>query len=169
MSVANLPVESLYASGWLRSLAFLTVAVLSPVAVSMAIMREAGLPRFSRLIGPVEGRERDPLALTVGAVAIVTMLLALIVALGLVFDPRYRDFPFAPLTAAVAPLFLLSVTRPRPPGARGAAEIAASGVLAASVPYIVLNEGLANWQSLWVSATLAALAFTLARVRDARG
>lgn len=169
LSVANLPVESLYASGWLRSLAFLTVAVLSPVAVSMAIMRETALPRFSRLIGPVEGGARDPLALTVGAVAIVTMLLALIVALGLVFDPRYRDFPFAPLTAAVAPLFLHSVTMPRPPGARGAAEIAAGAVLAASVPYIVLNESLANWQSLWVSATLAALAFTLVRVRDARG
>ncbi|MCX7295983.1 MAG: beta-(1-6) glucans synthase [Hyphomicrobiales bacterium] len=169
MSVANLPVESLYASGWLRSLAFLAVAVVSPVAVSMAIIREVALPRFSRLIGPVEGRVRDPLTLTIGAVAIVTVLLALIVALGLVFDPRYRDFPFAPLTAAVAPLFLISVTMPRPPGARGAAEIAAGAVLATSVPYIVLNEGLANWQSLWVSAMLAALAFTLVRVRDARG
>jgi len=168
LSVANLPIESLYVSGWLRSLAFLTVAVLSPVAVSMAIMRETALPRFSQLIGPVERRTHDRLAITIGAVAIASMLLALIVALGLVFDPRYRDFPFAPLTAAAVPLLLHSLVMPRPPGARGAAEIAASAVLAASVPYIVLNESLANWQALWVSAMLAALAITLARVRDAR-
>jgi exo-beta-1,3-glucanase (GH17 family) len=168
LSVANLPVESLYVSGWLRSLAFLMVAVLSPVAVSMAIMRETALPRFSRLIGPRDWRVRDRLATTVGAVAMACMLLALIVALGLVFDPRYRDFPFAPLTAAVVPLLLHSIVMPRPPGARGAAEVAASAVLAASVPYIVLNESLANWQALWVSAMLAALAFTLARVRDGR-
>jgi drug/metabolite transporter (DMT)-like permease len=134
----------------------------------MAIMRETALPRFSRLIGPRERRVHDPLAITIGAVAIACMLLALIVALGLVFDPRYRDFPFAPLTAAVVPLLLHSLVMPRPPGARGAAEVAASAVLAASVPYIVFNESLANWQALWVSAMLAALALTLARVRDAR-
>jgi exo-beta-1,3-glucanase (GH17 family) len=168
LSVANLPIESLYVSGWLRSLAYLAVAILSPVAVSMAIMRETALPRFSRLIGPRERRVHDPLAITIGAVAIACMLLALIVALGLVFDPRYRDFPFAPLTAAVVPLLLHSLVMPRPPGARGAAEVAASAVLAASVPYIVFNESLANWQALWVSAMLAALALTLARVRDAR-
>ena len=168
LSLANLPIESLYVSGWLRSFAFLTVAVLSPVAVSMAIMRETALPRFSRLIGPREGRVPDRLAITIGAVAMACMLLALIVALGLVFDPRYRDFPFAPLTGAVVPLLLHSLVMPRPPGVRGAAEVAASAVLAASVPYIVLNESLANWQALWVSAMLAALAFTLARVRDAR-
>ena len=97
-----------------------------------------------------------------------TLLLAMIVALGLVFDPRYRDFPFAPLTAAVVPLFLHSVTMPRPLGSRGVAEIVGATVLAVSVPYIVINESLANWQALWVSAMLAALAFTLARVRDAR-
>ena len=97
------------------------------------------------------------------------MLLALIVALGLVFDPRYRDFPFAPLTAAVVPLLLHSLTMPQFAGGRGAAEVSAAAVLALSVPYIVLNETLENWQALWVSAMLAALAFSLVRVRGARG
>ena len=41
-------------------------------------------------------------------------------------------------------------------------------LLALSVPYIVLNESIANWQSLWLCAALAALAFSLARVRDAQ-
>jgi glucan 1,3-beta-glucosidase len=144
------------------------VAAIAPVVLSVAIMRGVPLPRFSRIIGPVDGRIRDPLARLIGVVMMATMLLALIVALGLVFDPRYRDFPFAPLTAAIVPLFLHSLMMPRPPGSRGAAEIAGATVLAVSVPYIVINEGLANWQALWLSATLAALAFTLARVRDAR-
>jgi hypothetical protein len=52
-------------------------------------------------------------------------------------------------------------------GARGAAEIAGAGVLLLSILYIVPNEGFANWQSLWLCAVFAALAFTLLRVRDA--
>ena len=169
LSVANLPIESLYVSGWVRSLAFLTVAVLSPLALSVAVMRGIALPRFSRIIGPADDRVTDRLTLLVGVILMATMLLALIVALGLVFDPRYRDFPFAPLTAAVVPLLMNSVVVPRPSGARGAAEISAAAVLAASVPYIVLNETFANWQALWVATMLAALAVTLVRVRDARG
>ncbi len=168
LSIANMPIESLYVSGWVRSSAFVAVAVVAPVALSIALMRGVALPRFSRIIGPVDARTHEPLAWLIGAVMIATLLLALIVALGLVFDPRYRDFPFAPLTAAVVPLFLHSLIMPRPPGARGAAEVAGAAVLAASVPYIIINESLANWQALWVSAMLAALAFTLVRVRDAR-
>jgi hypothetical protein len=38
-------------------------------------------------------------------------------------------------------------------------------VLALSVPYIVLDESFANWQSLWLCAALVAFAFSLARVR----
>jgi exo-beta-1,3-glucanase (GH17 family) len=169
LTVANLPIESLYVSGWIRSLAFLAVAVLSPLALSVAITRGIALPRISRVIGPVDGRTRSRLALIAGGIVIATMLLALIVALGLVFDPRYRDFPFAPLTAAIVPLLLHSLVMPRPFGARGTAEIAAATVLAACVPYIVLNETFANWQALWVAANLVALAVTLVRARDAQG
>jgi hypothetical protein len=41
-------------------------------------------------------------------------------------------------------------------------------LLALSVPYIVINESLANWQALWLCAALLALAVTLFQVRDAR-
>jgi glucan 1,3-beta-glucosidase len=57
---------------------------------------------------------------------------------------------------------------PRPSGLRGAAELGGAVVLALSVPYILINETLANWQSLWICAALAAIAFSLAQVRDAR-
>ena len=100
---------------------------------------------------------------------IATLLLAILIALGLVFDPRYRDFPLAPLSAAALPFLLHSLLMPRPPGTLGAAEWAGAAVLALSVPYIVLDEGLANWQSLWTCAALVTFAFSLARVRAAPG
>ena len=93
-------------------------------------------------------------------VLIATLLLAVHVALGLVFDPRYKDFPFAPLTAAIVPLLTLSLATEPGAGRRGAAELAAAGLLALSVVYIVPDEGLANWQSLWLCAALAGLALT---------
>jgi hypothetical protein len=46
--------------------------------------------------------------------------------------------------------------------------MSAACVLALSVVYIVFNETLANWQSLWVCAVLAALAFNLCQARDAQ-
>jgi len=95
--------------------------------------------------------------------------MSFVVAIGLVFDPRYRDFPFAPLTAAVVPFLVHRLMHPRPKGRRSAAEVAGGAVLALSAIYVALNEGLANWQSLWLCAALAALAVNLIQVRDAPG
>jgi glucan 1,3-beta-glucosidase len=97
------------------------------------------------------------------------MLLAFVVAFGLVFDPRYRDFPFTPLTAAIVPFLVHGFMVARAKGVRPAAETVGAAVLALSVGYISINEGFANWQSLWVCAVLAGLAFNLARVRDVPG
>ena len=109
------------------------------------------------------------MAWLIGGILIAAMLLTFMVALGLVFDPRYRDFPFAPLTAIAVPILTNSLALPRPQGVRGTAELAGATVLVLSVPYIVLNEGFGNWQSLWLCATLIALAVSLARVRGAQG
>ncbi|MGH6664463.1 MAG: beta-(1-6) glucans synthase, partial [Pseudolabrys sp.] len=167
-TIANVPIESFGAGGWLTSLGFAGVALLAPPVLSAAVMRGTPLPRLSALLGPAAGRSRDPLTLLIGVIMIATMLLAILSALGMVFDPRYRDFPFAPLTAAAVPFLTHSLIMPRLNGARGAAELTGAGVLALSVPYIALNESLANWQSLWLCASFAALAFSLARVRAAQ-
>jgi glucan 1,3-beta-glucosidase len=167
-SIANVPVESLGVAGWLRSLAFVGVALLAPPVLSAAMTRNTAIPRLSRLLSPGAQRSREPLALLVGTILIAALLLAILSALGLVFDPRYKDFPFAPLTAAAVPFLTHSLTMPRPGGRYGATEVAGAAMLALSVPYIVFNEGLANWQSLWLCAAFAALAFSLARVRDAQ-
>ncbi len=167
-TIANVQLESLGVGGWLRSVALALVAALSAPVVSAAITRGVPIPRLSRLLGPASERARDPLVLALGALLIATALLAVMTALGLVFDPRYKDFPFAPLTAAAVPFLLHTLTMPRPTGARGAAEIMTALVLALAVPYIAINESFANWQSLWLCAALLALAVTLVQVRDAR-
>ena len=146
-TLENLPLESLGVAGWIRSLALAAVALAGPPLLSAATIRGTPLPRLSRLIGPAAGRIREPLAIGVGVVLIATLLLAIHVALGLVFDPRYKDFPFAPLTAAVVPLLTLSLVAMPGQGRRGTAELAAAGLLALSVLYIVPDEGWANWQS----------------------
>ena len=168
-AIEQAPLESLGLAGCLRSIAYVAVALASPPLMSAAIMRGTAIPRFSRLLGPAGQRAREPLRVAVGVVGIATMLLALHATLGLVFDPRYKDFPFAPLTAAIVPLLVLSISMPQPAGARGIAELAGACTLALSAFYIAPNEGLANWQSLWFCAALVALAVSLARVRDVPG
>jgi exo-beta-1,3-glucanase (GH17 family) len=167
-TVANMPVESLGAAGWLRSSATAAVALLSPPLLSAALTRATPIPRFSRILGSAREGIGDLMAFAVGVVLIACLLLSLVVALGLVFDPRYKDFPFAPLTAAALPFLLHSLMIPRPAGSRGLAECAGASLLVLSVVYIVPDEGLANWQSLWLCGALLALAVSLARVRDAR-
>src|SRR5947209_3154588 len=94
-TVANVPLESLTVGDWLRSLAWAAVALLLPVAGAAAVARSVRAPSFAELLG--RERPRDRLTLLLAVLLIVLALLAVQAALGLVFDPRYRDFPFAPL------------------------------------------------------------------------
>ena len=91
-------------------------------------------------------------------------------ALGLVFDPRYRDFPFAPLTGRRChPAVDVTTLRERPRGPRARPQSVAAGTLVLAAIYIVFNESFANWQALWFCAGFAVLAVTLLRVRAAPG
>ena len=89
--------------------------------------------------------------------------------LALAFDPRYRDFPFAPLTCAAVPFLLIALLVPRSAGIRPMAEKRRPPGARAARLCIAINEGFANWQAVWCCAALAALAFSLARARDAQG
>jgi len=166
-TVENVPPESLTIGDWLRSLAWAAVALISPVVGAAALASGARAPCFARILGRRGERPRAPLLLWLGVLLIALAVLSLQAALGLVFDARYRDFPFAPLTGAVVPFLLLAPWqgRPRAP----AAESAAAATLALAAVTIAFNESFANWQVLWFSAGLIALAFTLLQARDAPG
>jgi glucan 1,3-beta-glucosidase len=165
-AVENVPLESLGAGMWSRSLALVAVAFISPLIATAAIMRQIPMPRMSTVLNR-QWRQTDLVAVAAGIVLVATFVLAIQVALGLVFDPRYKDFPFAPFTAAIVPLLTHSLAVKRYAGARGAAEIAGAVLLALCVVYILPNETLANWQSLWLCAAFAGLALTMLRVRAA--
>jgi glucan 1,3-beta-glucosidase len=107
------------------------------------------------------------LELALGIVLIALAVLSLQAALGLVFDPRYRDFPFAPLTGAVMPFLFLAKWKPRP--RVPAAELAMAVLVMGAAIYIVLNEGFANRQACWFAAGLTALALILVRGPAAPG
>src|SRR5207247_7680067 len=133
------------------------LAITSPVAGAAALIRRTALPNFAQVIGPAAGRVPDPLKLTLGTLLILLCVFAIQSALGLVFDPRYRDFPFAPMTAALVPFLALSFTsRPRA-GRRPPVEKMMAALLAGSAVYILFDESFANWQSLWLCAVFLAL------------
>jgi glucan 1,3-beta-glucosidase len=168
LAAEKMLIESLGPGGWIRSAAWVAVAAGVPVIASAALMRGTPSPLIARVLARSEDRIAG-LPLALGAFTMVTALLAIQSALMIAFDPRYRDFPYAPLTAAVIPLAVLSLVPPRPAGRRGAAEVAAAGTLLLAAGYIAINETFANWQSLWFCAAAAALAFSLLAVRGGRG
>jgi glucan 1,3-beta-glucosidase len=169
-TIETVPIETYSTGGWIRLALFLLIAAAAPIVCAMACATGRAAPAFAALLGG-SGERRDGgwFGCVLGGILIALLLLAVQAALGLVFDPRYRDFNFAPLTAAVVPYLVLAFAVPRPQGKRGAAEVAAAAVLAASAVYIAINEGFANWQSLWFCLALAGFAVTLLRARDAPG
>jgi hypothetical protein len=167
-TAANIPLESLTVGDWLRSLAWAAVALISPIATAAALAKGSKAPTFAQLLGRSPQRPQDLLVLTLGILLIALSVLSVQGALGLVFDPRYRDFPFAPLIGAAAPFLLLGgASRPNRWLKAPAAETVAAATLAAAAVYIVLNEGLANWQASWFSAGVLAVALILVQERVA--
>jgi exo-beta-1,3-glucanase (GH17 family) len=161
-------IESFGAGGWLRGAALVAAALAAPVVAAMALAANKSVPMFAAVLGRAGERPPAAIAWVSGLVLVATTVLAIEAALGLVFDPRYRDFPDAQLSAAAVPFAIAMVLGPGRAGPRGHAETIAAIVLAGSAVYIVLNEGFANWQALWFGAVLTVLAVTIDRRRAAR-
>jgi glucan 1,3-beta-glucosidase len=179
-AVENVMIESLGPGGWIRGAAFVAVALAAPFAAAMALAANERVPTFAQVLGgeglggevPSGAGERASRLIVriSGFVLAAAAVLAVQTALGLVFDPRYRDFTDAQLSAAVIPFAITIILGAGMPGARNAgrrsrAETIAAATLAGSAIYIVLSEGFANWQALWFGAVLSVLAFTLDRQR----
>ena len=161
-------IDSFSPGTWLRSIVFTTTAAIGPAACAAAIAAGRVQPAFAALLGGRRGT-RDALTLILTGSLILLTLLSVETALVLVFDPRYRDLPFAPQSAGVIAFLALARSTPRPMGKRAAAETLAAAVLAVCAVYIAINETVANWQALWLCAGFVGLAFILSRGRDAPG
>ncbi|MBV9628875.1 MAG: beta-(1-6) glucans synthase [Xanthobacteraceae bacterium] len=168
-AVANAPLESFGVGGWARSLAMLAVALVAPMAATAAVLQRNPVPGFAKILGRSTERPTDFSGLFLGTGLILLTILAIGTALGLVFDPRYKDFPFVPLTAGVIPYAVLTLFAGWPErGSERRAELVAAIMLACSAIYIVINESFANWQAVWLGGVLLILAAVLAPVRGAR-
>ena len=145
----------------------LAAAIASPMLCANALMSGRSLPTFLELIGPREGRTFSVPTMVLGFVLTVTTLLAAEAALGLLFDPRWRDFPFASLTMAVVPFGTLALFKRPKSGIRPIAETTFAALFAATAIFAMFNEGFDNWQSLWTCAAYFLLGMTLYRSRSA--
>jgi exo-beta-1,3-glucanase (GH17 family) len=145
----------------------LAAAIASPMLCANALMSGRSLPTFLELIGPREGRTFSVPTMVLGFVLTVTTLLAAEAALGLLFDPRWRDFPFASLTMAVVPFGTLALFKRPKSGIRPIAETTFAALFAATAIFAMFNEGFDNWQSLWTCAAYFLLGMTLYRARSA--
>jgi exo-beta-1,3-glucanase (GH17 family) len=157
--------ESYGFGGWLRWGALLAAGMAAPLLCANAAMSGRPPPTFLELLGPREDRTRSFLTVLLGTVLIVTVLIGAETALGFVFDPRYKDFPFAALTMAVLPFATLTLLNRPPQGARPVTEAVFAGLFVLAALYTVFNEGPANWQSLWTCAMYFLLGVTLWQAR----
>jgi exo-beta-1,3-glucanase (GH17 family) len=164
VSVEKMFYESYGIGGCVVQGLLLAAAIASPLLASNALMSGRALPSFVGLIR--QGRSRSLATMILGVILAATALMAAVTALGLVFDPRWRDFPFASLTMAVAPFWTLTLLNPRQSDARPIGETVFAGLFVAAALYIFFNEGVRNWQSLWTSAAYFALAATLWQPRS---
>jgi len=157
--------ESYGIGGWVQWGLLLAAGLVASVLGANAIVSGRALPTFLELFGPRGEGPRPALSMCcLGAALVATALIGGETALGFVFDPRYRDFPFASLTMAAVPFACLLLNRPQS-GVRPIAEAAFAGLFAVSAVYVGVNEGRDNWQSLWTCAIYLLLAFTLWRAR----
>ncbi len=134
--------ESYGLGGWLGWGSLLAAAIASPVICANALMSGRSLPTFLELIGPRQGKTLSVPTMVLGLVLTVTTLIAAETALGLLFDPRWRDFPFASLTMAVVPFWTLALLNRPKSGTRPIAEAVFACLLGAAALYATFNEGL---------------------------
>ncbi|MCA6119004.1 beta-(1-6) glucans synthase [Bradyrhizobium sp. WSM 1738] len=165
ISVDKMLHESYGIGGWLVQGFMLMAAVTAPLLSTYALMSGRSLPSFLEVLGPPKGLTPLFLANMLGITLIVTTLIAGQTALSLIFDARWRDFPFAALTMAVVPFWTLAFLNGSKSGERPLSEAVFAGLFALSAVYVVFNEGFQNWQAIWTGATYLLLGSALWRAR----
>ncbi|WP_365859675.1 glycosyl hydrolase family 17 protein [Bradyrhizobium sp.] len=165
IGVEKMLLESYGIGGWLLQGSLIAAGMAAPLLSAHALVAGRSLPTFFAVLSPADDRGPSPMTRSLGITLILTTLLATETALALVFDGRWRDFPFASLTMAVMPFFAVAMFNSAESGRRPLAECVFAGLFAVTAPYIALNEGAQNWQSLWTCAAYLVLGITLWRPR----
>jgi glucan 1,3-beta-glucosidase len=167
-ALALVPLENMSVIDWIKTIILVLLAFMVPPIAAAAAARRTPIAGFATVLDPLFCRAAAPLERLLAGLLLVTVAMAITVALGLVFDPRYRDFPFAPFTGPVAALFIATFASPSGLKREGIAEQTSAVLLAGSAIYIFFNEGLLNWQAQWFAALLLCLAAACLRLRVAR-
>jgi len=157
--------ESYGYGGWLLQGLLLAAGIAAPLLSTYALMSGRALPAFLEVLGPPKGRTPFFMTNMLGITLIVTTLVAAEIALSLVFDARWRDFPFAALTMAVVPFWTLAFLNGAKSGTRPLSEAVFTGLFALAAVYIILNEGSDNWQAMWTGAVYFLLGSALWQAR----
>ncbi len=144
--------ESYGLGGWLLQGLLVAAGVVAPLLSTHALMSGRALPAFVDVLGPAKDRTPSFMTNMLGITLIVTTVIAAQIALSLVFDARWRDFPFAALTMAVVPFWTLAFLNRPASGTRPLAEAVFTALFALAAAYVILNEGFENWQALWTGA-----------------
>jgi glucan 1,3-beta-glucosidase len=169
LAAVNLPAESEMPVDRLRAIGMLILALVVPMAAAYAVARGDRLAGVAQALDSSRWRRDNIIEVGLAALLAATLVAAIHVALGLVFDPRYKDFPFAALLGPVVALAVLAFAGGPAPSRPGNAEIAAAALLTGAALFVTLNEGIANWQALVFSALLLLLALTCLRAKAAPG
>jgi glucan 1,3-beta-glucosidase len=156
----GLPMEPPIPGDRMRSALMLVLSLLVPIAAGAAVAEGVQSKSMALALDPERWKRSNALPLLLTGLFIATAIAAVHIALGLVFEPRYKDFQLALLTGPVAALAVLTFrdgpSRPRP----GPAEQTLAALLAASAVFIIVHEGLENWQAAWLGGLLLVLALT---------
>jgi len=157
--------ESYGLAGGLFQGLLLAAGIVVPLLCANAVMTKRPLPALVELFGPRDGRTPSRPLLILGVTLTVAILVAAEMALGLVFDPRSRDFPYASLTMFVLPIWIVTLLNPRKSEVGRLAEGMFASLFVGSAIFILFNEGVRNWQSLWTSSAFFLLGISLAPPR----
>jgi len=165
----GLPMEPPEPGDRLRSVGMIVLSLLVPMLAAGAVARSAPLAALAVALNPPLSRRVDAWSLLLAILFAATLVAAIHVVLGLVFDPRYKDFQLALLTGPVVALAIVTWAKAPVRQESCMAERVAAGLLAGAALFVMFNEGIANWQALWFGALLVLLALTALRAAPAPG
>ncbi len=160
LSLEKLVLESITRMDWLFAGTRLAAMLAAVVFGTMAIARNAAAPELARSISLKAPVAASPDRL-MDVLLLALCFFALQSALGLALDARYRDFPAATLTMGAVP-FLILAWRVPPTRAQVSGFGLALGFVFAAI-WILMVEGVRNWQAVWFAASLAGVALIVGR------